>query len=719
MTSKNSWNVRLTQILLGAVFAIALIVVRETNAGNNPVHLSTDWSHRHLVFSSPHDLRQHVHLLSNPRYVQQWVRRNAEKKDNGDNGRWHRFDPNPLHGDWSAYLGISATNPIGIPGTVGAGNYPAKYSFDASSAYCAGASQPDFVVYNTSLAGSAANQAAIDIGTFSAGTPASGQTLVITNGANSVTLTSSSTTNTGLFWQTNATSSTDATNLANAINSNNGTIAVTATANSPANGQVTISANSAGTAGDSITVTNNIALLSFPFTSLVDGATGVPTIVAYDNLYTSCGTVPSTYWAYNTGTGNSIVTSPALSGDGLQVAVIQNTGAASQLVLLKWAASSGTVDAPITLTTQASGAAYRSCMAPCMFIIPFSGTAANDTNSSPFYDFSNDVLYAGDNNGLLHKFTGVFKGTPAEEVSTVTNIWPAVVSTRPLNALTSPVFDDGSGQIFVSDNSAFLYRVNATVGSGTGGIVTTLALGSEGIDDAVLLDATTSNVYVFVRLDHFGTGGRAGICNFSTGFLAGSGCVVGTNETQVSSDNTAPATAFYDGDFDDTFYSSAGGTGNLYACSTYLGLPALWLVPVTSGTLGTSGTAMPGPTLATTNVECSPITEFKNGATDRMFVSVTANSVTDGVVNCPAPSGGCIMSYDITSTGGWGTSKATSATAAAAGGASGIIVDNSSAMGGASQIYFTPLSTTPGNCATTNQIGIGGCAIQADQSDLK
>src|SRR5579862_1343978 len=136
MTSKNSWKVRLTQILLGAVFAIALIVVRGTNAGNNPVHLSTDWSHRHVVFSSPHNLGQHVHLLSNPRYVQQLVRRNAEKKDNGDNGRWHHFDPNPLHGDWSAYLGISATNPIGTSGTVGAGNYPAKYSFDPTSAYC-------------------------------------------------------------------------------------------------------------------------------------------------------------------------------------------------------------------------------------------------------------------------------------------------------------------------------------------------------------------------------------------------------------------------------------------------------------------------------------------------------------------------------------------------------------------------------------------------------
>ncbi len=101
-----------------------------------------------------------------------------------------------------------------------------------------------------------------------------------------------------------------------------------------------------------------------------------------------------------------------------------------------------------------------------------------------------------------------------------------------------------------------------------------------------------------------------------------------------------------------------------------------------------------------------------------MFVSVTASSVTGGVVNCPAPSGGCIMSYDITTTAGWGTSKATTATAAVPGGASAVVIDNLSGTGGASQIYFTPLSTTARDCTTPNQIGIGGCAIQASQSAL-
>src|ERR1035437_6529754 len=91
-------------------------------------------------------------------------------------------------------------------------------------------------------------------------------------------------------------------------------------------------------------------------------------------------------WAYNT--GGQVVTSPTLSGDGTQVAFVQNVGTRASLVLLKWAAHTGDVNNPVTLTTQTSVAAYRSCTAPCMLTIALGGTAALDTHSSPFYDFS-------------------------------------------------------------------------------------------------------------------------------------------------------------------------------------------------------------------------------------------------------------------------------------------------------------------------------------------
>jgi hypothetical protein len=59
------------------------------------------------------------------------------------------------------------------------------------------------------------------------------------------------------------------------------------------------------------------------------------------------------------------------------------------------------------------------------------------------------------------------------------------------------------------------------------------------------------------------------------------------------------------------------------------------------------------------------------------------------------------------------SSTAAAATASEAGGTSGIIVDGSSLTPGASQVYFTTL--TSGTCGTS---GTGGCAIQASQSGL-
>jgi len=52
-----------------------------------------------------------------------------------------------VHTDWSLNMGNNATAGLGV--------FPAKYSFDIGSANCASASTPDFMVYNTSVAGSA------------------------------------------------------------------------------------------------------------------------------------------------------------------------------------------------------------------------------------------------------------------------------------------------------------------------------------------------------------------------------------------------------------------------------------------------------------------------------------------------------------------------------------------------------------------------------------
>ena len=306
MRIDGSWQVKLPQILLGVAIVILLVVVRGTNAGNKPVHLATDWSHRHLVFSTPKSEEQRIRLLSNPRYVQQGIRRNAENKGHGDAWRWSRTEAKPLHGDWSMYMGYNGNLAAIVPSTAGAGNYPAKFSFDVTSAYCEtpappAGQQPDFVVFNTSLTGSAIAFAAIDTAMVTA-EPASGQTITITNGATTLTLTAGTTTNTtgtgaGTFIRS-VNTTTQASNFAASINlaGNGSFIGVSAIS---AGNVLTVAATVTGTSGNNILVGGNAAGVTWSFGQLQDGATGIPSIIAFDNLYagTCTGSWPLDYWA--------------------------------------------------------------------------------------------------------------------------------------------------------------------------------------------------------------------------------------------------------------------------------------------------------------------------------------------------------------------------------------------------------------------------------------
>jgi hypothetical protein len=240
------------------------------------------------------------------------------------------------------------------------------------------------------------------------------------------------------------------------------------------------------------------------------------------------------------------------------------------------------------------------------------------------------------------------------------------------------------------------------------GTTTTLKLASTGFDDAPLVDLTTGTVYLFARADNANS--VTAVFQLQIPAFADALDNATGPEVLVSNSATNPASAMFDGAFDEAYYDS-GGTGNLYACGTSGAVNALWQIPITGGVMGTP---VLGPALTTADVACSPITEFLNGSTDRMFLSVAGSAVAGAPINCTSASG-CIMSFDITNPLAWGTLTAPAATATVTGGTSGIIVDNSSSAGGASQVYFTPLSDQ--TCTTSGGAG-GGCAIQASQSGL-
>ncbi len=74
------WLIRLSLVSAGTLVAALLAVSwnKKTHAQiHTPVPMTTDWSNRHMVYSAPSSVMQAWRLQFEPRYLHQWVRRNA------------------------------------------------------------------------------------------------------------------------------------------------------------------------------------------------------------------------------------------------------------------------------------------------------------------------------------------------------------------------------------------------------------------------------------------------------------------------------------------------------------------------------------------------------------------------------------------------------------------------------------------------------------------
>ena len=190
----------------------ALFAVTPIRSGQHPAPdgFPDDWSHHHLVFSNPGTAEQAIRsgrysewlrTVSNPRYILQQQKRAAyahagasfpllgperatsslprepESPVEGD-----RIATRPIRGVTPAVKAENEANPadrrdriprrrrvygrglktdwskdLGTGASVGLGNYPAKFAtnFSITQASCDSGMTPDYVVYNTGLAGSA------------------------------------------------------------------------------------------------------------------------------------------------------------------------------------------------------------------------------------------------------------------------------------------------------------------------------------------------------------------------------------------------------------------------------------------------------------------------------------------------------------------------------------------------------------------------------------
>jgi hypothetical protein len=153
--------VRLGVGLVGLVVLGCVLTGQAAKPARQGIPLPTDWSHSHLIFSQPNSVEQLARLEEDPRFEQQLYRRyqalrlpaapEGDAESAAQLGFWGR---NPrAQGLWQETLGAGAT--------VGAVNFPAKFSFNSGTANCASPGPPDFVVFSTGLTGVTGGQASI------------------------------------------------------------------------------------------------------------------------------------------------------------------------------------------------------------------------------------------------------------------------------------------------------------------------------------------------------------------------------------------------------------------------------------------------------------------------------------------------------------------------------------------------------------------------------
>ncbi len=681
------WNhkvaLKLALAVLAALFVGLFLVPRGTimhaQEHRQRVSLTTDWSHRHMIYSKARSPIQALSLERDPRYVQQWYRRNAALTNvSRRGGRGNPGNPgepeqneSSMNRDWSELLGTNT--PVA---TVGEDNFPAKFSFDVDDANCDTATQPDYVVYNTSVAPAATQTTAVSTDHF-IGVPITANTTTV--GATTYTWNSAtSNCSAGVPCIIEGASSTQAAaNFRAAIDNNSSQCGSTAPcfANLPgANASVTatvstttttLTSKTAGSTGNFTFTTTDVARETLA--TVTTGANVQASIVAYDNLYSGCtGTKPHIYWAYNT--SGTISTSPILSLDGSQVAFIHTaTSGAASLVVLKWKAAEGatydaiTTAAPTPSTNTTTASTYVSCKSgatSCMLRLAFRNFT-NDSNSAPFYDYNTDVLFVGDDTGHIHKFTGVFNGTPAE----VNNPWVTLTHASVTDVTTGPIFEGGSGRIFVGDDAGYLYNISCTLSANpalctTSGVTATvtssanISTGGNGIFDSPVVDGTAGQVYVFVSHNTgAGAASRSEVAQFPITFASGNSP---SSTTVVSNSSTEP-TSLFAGDFDNVYYASDFGStggdqpsGNMYVCGVVTGVPNLYRIPIAANAMGTAVVIRP---LASAATPCGPITEASSqnalgGTEDWIYMDVEGSSTQNGTYGCA--SGGCVLNLSVT-----------------------------------------------------------------------
>jgi len=394
----------------------------------------------------------------------------------------------------------------------------------------------------------------------------------------------------------------------------------------------------------------------------VAGVTGgQANLVAYNNLYSGTNpagicTGPTVLFAYNitTTAGGKIVTSPILSEDGTKVGFVESLTNSAIFHVLTWKAGQGALKTSVAAPSS-------------MTSLTFSSTSGS-TSSSPWIDYGNDVVYLGDDGGVIHKITGVFKGTPK---LVTTSPWPITVSSG--YHLTPPVLDSTLGVLMIGSANGTLYKVDSKTGS-----IALLVVGAgttDGIVAAPIVDVTNGTTFV-VSADDGKVGGvllqadnltMKALAKNNLGKAAFSGTAMHLYQPAFSND-----------------YFTSPASGVVRVCGTGTADTTPWQYAFGfTGPVMKTVASFSQQLVNSADARCTGWTEFYNpninGGTDYFFFGLTQDCTGTGVPN------GCVAET---------TGNMAPVTATVDGGPSGIVVDNYSTAGQASSIYFTAEKTS-------------------------
>jgi hypothetical protein len=438
-------------------------------------------------------------------------------------------------------------------------------------------------------------------------------------------------------------------------------------------------------------------------------------IIAFNNLYTgtassSCPngpqkppttdlTQPTVMWSYEVGTG-AVNLSPVLSMDGTKVAFVESATHA-MFDVLTWASGQGTsATAPVVPGSGSSVVRLdytNTTTAGC------TANASTDADSSAYVDYINDAAYVGADNGELYRITGVFRGTPTLDYC---------ITVTAGASLTSPVYNSVNNTVYVSDgHSVFAYTAGATGFTLVKSIaVADTAVAGNPIILSPIVDSTNGFVYVFSSAD--ATNAHSIVSQMNLALTS-----------QVNVDIGLPLSSnvgyMMDGDFDNAYFTAGptSGAGTLYACGTEAtnsSKPSLYALSFSSpnGTINTTPAMSDNRNIntGTPNGSCSPLLDFFDGTTDRLFVgagsdtgTTGSNMVTEWNVNTRIASN--TTTPTATATGQWG-------------GTSAFTIDNVSTTYQAASIYFGTLRPPPNG--TTTPCGTKEfCAVKLTQTGLQ